>query len=75
MISVDGADLAVRLEGEDDATVAVPANEMLSQRVYLEAAPGTPAAEGDRTDVTIWVASPDGTTRVQAGTVFNGKAH
>ena len=47
----------------------------LSQRVYLEAAPGTPAAEGDRTDVTIWVASPDGTTRVQAGTVFNGKAH
>ncbi len=75
VISVDGADLAVRLEGEDDATVAVPANEMLSQRVYLEAAPGTPAAEGDRTDVTIWVASPDGTTRVQAGTVFNGKAH
>ena len=54
-------------------TVTVPANETMSQRVYLTAAPGSPAAREDRTDVRLWVEELGTTNRVHHDTIFNGK--
>ncbi len=69
------ADQAVtlHLEGLDDPMVKVPANETLSQRVYIEAAPGSAAAEAERTELRLWVADTKGANRVHHDTVFNGK--
>jgi cytochrome c oxidase accessory protein FixG len=72
------APLALAVEGRDDLSVLVPANETLEARVYVTAAPGTPAANAARTDLVIWVedrGTPDkpGTDRVAKSTVFNGK--
>ena len=61
------------LEGKDGLTVTVPANETMSQRIYLTAAPGTRAAEEDRSDVRIWVEELGTTNRVHHDTIFNGK--
>jgi cytochrome c oxidase accessory protein FixG len=61
------------LEGHDGTAVTVPANETLQQRVYVEAAPDSPAARADRTDIRLWVATEDGNERVHHDTVFNGK--
>ena len=40
--------LDIMLEGADLDIVTVPANETMLQRVYVSAAPGTPAASADR---------------------------
>jgi len=68
-----GAELTLHVEAADDNVVTVPANETLSIRVYLEAAPDSPAAGAHRTDVTLWVSDAQGTARVSHDTVFNGK--
>jgi len=47
--------LDITLEGADLDIVTVPANETMLQRVYVSAAPGTPAASADRTDLRFWV--------------------
>jgi cytochrome c oxidase accessory protein FixG len=65
--------VTLSLEGTDGLTVRVPANETMSQRVYLTAGPGTRAAEEDRTDVRIWVEEQGTTNRVHHDTIFNGK--
>ncbi len=65
--------LTMELEGEDDLTVTVNANETFSQRVYLNAAPGSAAATSDRSNVRLWVEELDTTSRVHHDTVFNGK--
>jgi cytochrome c oxidase accessory protein FixG len=67
------AAVTLALEGKDGLTVTVPANETMSQRIYLTAAPGTRAAEDDRTDVRIWVEELGTTNRVDHDTIFNGK--
>jgi len=67
------AALTLGLEGKDGLTVTVPANETMSQRVYLTAAPGSPAAREDRTDVRLWVEELGTTNRVHHDTIFNGK--
>jgi cytochrome c oxidase accessory protein FixG len=67
------AGLVLRLEGSENALVRVPANETLQQRVYIEAAPGSPAAVTDRTDLRLWIADTRGTARVNHDTVFNGR--
>jgi len=67
------ADLTLHVEEADDNVVTVPANETLSIRVYLEAAPDSHAAEEHRTEVTLWVSDEQGTARVSHETVFNGK--
>jgi cytochrome c oxidase accessory protein FixG len=61
------------LEGVEGATVTVPANETMSQRLYLTAAPGSPAAGADRTDLRLWIAEEGTTNRVHKDTIFNGK--
>jgi hypothetical protein len=66
--------VTLALEGSDGLTVTVPANETMSQRVYLTAAPGTRAATLDRTDVRLWVEEQGTQNRAHHDTIFNGKA-
>ena len=66
-------DLTLSLEGTEDAVVRVPANEMLSQRVYIQAAPGSHAAREERSELRLWVADTAGKDRVFHDTIFNGK--
>lgn len=67
------APLRLKLEGQADPLVKVPANATLSQRVYIEAAPGSAAASADRTDLRLWVADTQGRNRIHHDTIFNGK--
>ncbi len=73
-----GENFVIALEGEDKLQVTVPANETRTQRIYVTAPAGTPAATADRTEIRIWIqdlgteAKP-GTDRVSKDTVFNGK--
>ena len=65
--------LRIELEGEEDLTVEVPANEMLLQRVYIVAPPGSEAASAHRTEFRLWVEDLQSTDRASKETVFNGK--
>ena len=67
------APLSIKLEGLADPQVKVPANQTLSQRIYVEAAPGSVAAMADRSEIRLWVADTQGQNRVHHDTVFNGK--
>jgi len=72
-ISITGApSLEVALEGEDDLTVEVPANEMVLQRVYVMAPPGSGAATSHRTEFRLWVDDTSTTDRASRDTIFNG---
>ena len=66
--------LDIMLEGADLDIVTVPANETMLQRVYVSAAPGTPAASADRTDLRFWVEDAITGERAFTDTVFNGRA-
>ena len=66
--------LDITLEGADLDIVTVPANETMLQRVYVSAAPGTPAASADRTDLRFWVEDAITGERAFTDTVFNGRA-
>ncbi len=73
-VSISGApSLEVALEGEDDLTVDVPANEMVLQRVYVIAPPGSEPATSDRTEIRLWVDDTSNTDRASRETVFNGR--
>ncbi len=66
--------LTLTLEGAPAATVTVPADQTLTQRVYVTAAPGSAAATGGQTALSLWVTDGSAPTdRVSAGTVFHGK--
>jgi cytochrome c oxidase accessory protein FixG len=65
--------MTLSLEGVEGLTVTVPANQTMTQRVYLTAASGSDAAEADRSDLRIWVEEVGATNRVHQDTVFNGK--
>jgi polyferredoxin len=67
------AQLTLRIEGVEGPSVMVPANETKTQRVFIEAAPGSPAAEAHSTPVRIWVEDPVSTARVHKDTVFSGQ--
>ncbi|RMD49080.1 MAG: cytochrome c oxidase accessory protein CcoG [Alphaproteobacteria bacterium] len=67
------APLRIRLEGTDELTVTVPADETLTQRVYLTAAKGSPAAKAERTPVRLWVEDLNSRERTWYDTVFFGK--
>lgn len=71
--AISDADLKVTLEGLPGAMVRVPANETLAQRVYIEAAPVSPAATADRTDLRLWIEDTAGANRIHSDTIFNGK--
>jgi cytochrome c oxidase accessory protein FixG len=67
------ARVEISIEGVEGLTVTVPANETMSQRIYLTGAPGSDAALSDRTDVRIWIEEQGTTNRVHHDTIFNGK--
>ncbi|NVO22283.1 cytochrome c oxidase accessory protein CcoG [Donghicola sp. B5-SW-15] len=63
----------VKLEGYDGNVTDVPSDSTKLQRVYVIAAPGTDAAEAERTDLYITVEDPKAAEQVTKETVFNGK--
>ncbi|MCV2863454.1 cytochrome c oxidase accessory protein CcoG [Albidovulum sediminicola] len=65
--------LALSLEGRESYVVTVPADETLTQRVYVTAPPGSRAAVADRTAIRLWIVDQVNQDRVYANTVFNGK--
>jgi cytochrome c oxidase accessory protein FixG len=67
------ASLQLSLEGTDGLTVDLPANEMVLQRVYITAAPGSEPAEAHRTDLRLWVEDTTTTDRAYKDTTFNGE--
>ncbi|ULB08845.1 cytochrome c oxidase accessory protein CcoG [Cereibacter azotoformans] len=69
------ADLALSLEGVPGSVVTVPANETMTQRVYIIANRGTSAAEAERTDVRLWVEDLSAAQRVHHDTIFNGRGN
>ena len=67
------APLRIELEGRDGLVVDVPANEMVLQRVYVIAPPGTDAAGTHRTEFRLWVEDLLSTDRAFKDTVFTGQ--
>ncbi len=65
--------LGLAIEGDDDATVTVPADETLTLRIYMLAAPGSDLARAARTDIRLWIEDVTSRDRVHADTIFNGK--
>ncbi|MDT8857192.1 cytochrome c oxidase accessory protein CcoG [Paracoccaceae bacterium Fryx2] len=65
--------LTLSLEGLADPIVKVPANETKTQRIYIEAAPGSSASTDERTQLRLWVADVAGSARIHHDTIFNGK--
>ncbi len=65
--------LAIQLEGVPDTTVTVPANELLLQRVYVVAPPGSDPATSERTEFRFWIEDTVGGDRVFKDTIFNGR--
>jgi len=63
------------LEGRDANVVTVAPDETLTQRVYVTAPRGSDLADERRSDVRFWLRDVDGTKRVSADSVFNGKDH
>jgi cytochrome c oxidase accessory protein FixG len=65
--------LRISLEGTDELTVRVPADETKTQRVYVVAPSGSEAAIEDRTGLRFWIEDLGSSDRVYHDTVFNGK--
>ncbi|MBK5946077.1 cytochrome c oxidase accessory protein CcoG [Rhodobacter veldkampii DSM 11550] len=65
--------LTLTLEGQIGDTVEVPADETLTQRIYVVAPAGSPMATAARTDISIWVEDMATSDKVSAETIFNGK--
>ncbi len=67
-----GARLNIAAEGVPDTVVTVPANETMTQRIYVTAPPGTDAATAARTDLRLWVVDTASNDRIWHDTIFNG---
>jgi polyferredoxin len=67
-----GARLNIAAEGHPDTVVTVPANQTLTQRIYVTAPPGTDAALAARTDLRLWVVDTQSNDRIWHDTIFNG---
>jgi len=66
--------LKVELEGYPDAPlVGVDADTTYSGRLYIEAAPGTEAADAKVTSIRIWAYDEVGTSRASRESTFNGR--
>ncbi len=69
----DEADLAISLAGQDTATLRVPADTTVLQRVYVTAPPRSEAAREENTPLRIWVEDSTAKLRASKATTFNGK--
>ncbi len=65
--------LRATIEGNDGFFVMVPADATLTQRVYVEAPPGSPAALAAQSELRLWIEDPQGRDRVAKDTLFNGR--
>ncbi len=65
--------LQIALEGTQEMVVIVPADQTQTERVYVTAPAGTPAATTDRTAIRLWVEDLKSNDHVSVDTVFNGK--
>jgi cytochrome c oxidase accessory protein FixG len=66
------ANLRIALEGTTDLTIPVPADQTFTQRVYVQAEPGTPEAAAGRLPIRFWIEDVKGTDRTYANSYFNG---
>ncbi|SEW43015.1 cytochrome c oxidase accessory protein FixG [Cognatiyoonia koreensis] len=65
--------LRIDLEGTDERTVTVPANESLLQRVYVSARPQDDASSADTTALRFWVEDLQSQERAHVDTIFHGR--
>ncbi len=73
MISLTaGARLNIAVEGRADTVVTVPANQTMTQRIYITAPAGTDAALDDKTPLRLWVTDLAAQDRIYHDTIFNG---
>jgi len=70
---VSEAGLEISLEGEDDTTVTVPADETHLQRVYVYATPNSQAAQSERTDIRFWIENLATNERSSQDSSFAGR--
>jgi len=69
------APLNIEVEGAGgDATVTVPPDSTLQQRVYVVAPAGTAAATTERTEIRLWITDQINEERSYEDTHFNGRA-
>ncbi|WP_420005084.1 cytochrome c oxidase accessory protein CcoG [Arenibacterium sp. LLYu02] len=67
--------LSLSLEGEEGATVTVPADTTFLQRVYVAAPNGSAPAAADDTDLRLWVEDLTSGERASRDTTFNGRGN
>ncbi len=67
-----GARMNIAAEGLPDTVVTVPANQTMTQRIYVTAPPDTEAATAARTDLRLWVVDTESNDRIWHDTIFNG---
>jgi polyferredoxin len=65
--------LEVRLEGETDHSIVVPANETRRVRAYVDAGPTDSAAVRERTEIRFWVADLVSAERAHVDSLFFGQ--
>ena len=53
--------------------MTVQGNATTTQRIYVVAPAGSVAAEGNRTDLRLWVEDMGNTDRIHSDTIFNGQ--
>ncbi|MBF9057139.1 cytochrome c oxidase accessory protein CcoG [Rhodobacterales bacterium HKCCA1065] len=70
---VSEAGLEISLEGEDNTTVTVPADETHLQRVYVYAAPNSQTAQTERTDIRFWIENLATNERSSQDSSFAGR--
>ena len=67
--------LRIQLEGTPYASVAVPADTALLQRVYVVSPPGSAPSLSERTEFRFWVEDLSSGDRAYKDTTFNGKGN
>ncbi|MDP1667983.1 cytochrome c oxidase accessory protein CcoG [Phaeovulum sp.] len=71
----DEGTVQLTLEGRTANVVTVAPDETLLQRVYVTAPRGSDLADESRTNIRFWLRDVEGTERISADSVFNGKDH
>jgi polyferredoxin len=68
------APFALSVEGAPDGVIAVAPDGTGEARLYLDAAPGSPAATAELTDLRLWITDLADAERASADTHFSGDA-
>ncbi|MCY4541926.1 MAG: cytochrome c oxidase accessory protein CcoG [Rhodobacteraceae bacterium] len=68
----EGSPFALRLEGSDDSTTVVQADQTGLRRMYVIAPPGSDEAAGGQFDIEVWIEDVGASTRGAKRTTFHG---